>query len=250
MPRHSRWNKERWSNGKQAVAWTEPLEPRRLLSADAVTNFIKIRASDGEEGDQFGIALAVSGNLAIVGTPFDDEIGPNSGSVYLFNLSTGAQLAKLRPSDSAPFDRFGFSVAVSGNIAIIGAPDDDDNGLDSGSAYLFNISTGAQIAKLKPSDGAEGDEFGRSVGISGNIAVVGARFDDDRGLNSGSAYLFNVSTGAQVAKLVPTESDANDWSGYSVAISGNVVAVGAPMPTPRARDKGVCTCSMPRPASR
>ena len=92
-------------------------------------------------------------------------------------------------------DRFGISVAISGSTAIVGALLNDDNGTNSGSAYLFDISdpkNPVQIAKLLPNDGAANDQFGTSVAISGAIAIVGAFFDDDNGESSGSAYLFDT----------------------------------------------------------
>ena len=105
----------------------------------------------------------------------------------------GDQLFKLLPEDGASNDRFGYSVAISGTTAIVGARFDDENGTDSGSAYLFNTATGQQIAKLLPNDGAPADWFGFSVAISGATAIVGAYGDDENGGNSGSAYLFDAS---------------------------------------------------------
>ncbi|MCH8165013.1 MAG: FG-GAP repeat protein, partial [Planctomycetes bacterium] len=97
-------------------------------------------------------------------------------------------------NDGAADDFFGFSVAISGATAIVGAFQDDDNGAaNSGSAYLFDTTTGRQIAKLLADDGAAQDLFGYSVAISGETAIVGAYFDDDNGSNSGSAYLFDAA---------------------------------------------------------
>jgi hypothetical protein len=77
---------------------------------------------------------------------------------------------KLLASDGAAYDYFGFSVAVSGTTALVGAYFDDDNGSSSGSAYLFDTTTGTQLAKLLPSDGAADDYFGYSVSVSGTTA--------------------------------------------------------------------------------
>ena len=122
----------------------------------------------------------------------DDDDGIESGSAYLFDTTTGNQIAKLLPDDGEVNNLFGRSVGISGNIAIVGAIFDNDNGTVSGSAYLFDVTTGEQIAKLLASDGAAGDVLGRSVGISGNTAIVGALGNDDNGNNSGSVYLFKV----------------------------------------------------------
>ncbi len=107
----------------------------------------------------------------------------------------GDQLAKLLADDGASGDQFGWSVAISpdGIGAIVGAYLDDDNGTNSGSAYLFDTTTGRQIAKLLPNDGAAEDFFGTSVAISGATAIVGAYGDDDNGNFSGSAYLFDAA---------------------------------------------------------
>jgi hypothetical protein len=187
----------------------------------------KIVASDGAATDYFGYSVAIDGNYAIVGAREDDDKGTNSGSAYIFNVSTGAQLHKLVPSDGAAYDQFGWSVAISGNYAIVGAWLDDDNGTDSGSAYIYNVTAGAQLHKLIASDGAATDYFGVSVAISGNYAIVGANQDDDNGSSSGSAYIFNVSTGAQLHKLIASDGAAGDNFGRSVAISGNYAIVGA-----------------------
>ena len=185
----------------------------------------KIVASDGAADDYFGYSVAISGNYAIVGAYQDDDNGTDSGSAYIFNVTTGAELHKLVPSDGAANDIFGISVAIDGNYAIVGARQDDDNGTTSGSAYIFNVTTGAELHKLLASDGASYDYFGNSVAISGNYAIVGARYDDDNGSNSGSAYIFNVTTGAELHKLTASDGAADDYFGESVAISGNYAIV-------------------------
>ncbi len=124
---------------------------------------------------------AMSGTTAIVGAPFDDDNGNASGSAYLFDTTTGQQIAKHLPDDGAASDNFGFWVAISGTIAIVGAYGDDDYG--SGSAYVFDISdpgNSVQMFKLLPDDGAAGDFFGYPVAISGDTAIVGTYADDDR----------------------------------------------------------------------
>ena len=128
---------------------------------------------DGEAGDSFGFSVAISGNVVIAGSRRDDDNGFNSGSVYLFDITTGNQIDKLLANDGVLGDGFGTSVGISGNTVIVGALGDDDNGDQSGAAYLFEVTTGDQIAKLLPNDGASGDIFGDSVGISGTVAIVG-----------------------------------------------------------------------------
>ncbi|MCH8305825.1 MAG: choice-of-anchor D domain-containing protein, partial [Candidatus Marinimicrobia bacterium] len=193
----------------------------------------KLLASDGAAFDEFGKSVAISGDYAVVGAPFDSDNGTNSGSAYLFNRTdtTWAQEAKLLPSDGAALDFFGWSVSISGDYAVVGSRDDDDNGTNSGSAYLFKRTdtTWAQEAKLLASDGAAFDLFGFSVAISGDYAAVGAFADDDNGSNSGSAYLFKRTdtTWVQEAKLLASDGAADDFFGFSVSISGDYAAVGA-----------------------
>ncbi|EAM47480.1 FG-GAP repeat protein [Crocosphaera watsonii WH 8501] len=97
--------------------------------------------------------------------------------------------------NGAAGDLFGFSVSLSGNNALVGSHFDDDKGTDSGSAYLFDVTTGNLLHKLTAPDGAAGDQFGFPVSLSDNTALIGGFGDDDQGLNSGSAYLFDVTTG-------------------------------------------------------
>ena len=139
----------------------------------------KLTSSDAAADDQFGHRVGISGGTAIVGARYDDDAGEDSGSAYLFDVTTGNQLFKLTASDAAADDRFGQSVGISGGMAIVGAIGNDDAGSESGSAYLFDVTTGKQLFKLTASDAAAGDQFGYSVAISGTIAVVGAFLDDD-----------------------------------------------------------------------
>ena len=188
----------------------------------------KLTASDAANYDSFGRSVAISGNYAIVGGNGDDDKGRDSGSAYIFNVTTGTEIHKLIASDGAVDDYFGFSVSISGNYAIVGAFFDDDKGSASGSAYIFNVQTGTQLHKLIASDGAADDYFGYSVAISGNYAIVTAYLDDDNSSASGSVYIFNVLTGYQLIKLTASDGASNDMFGRSVAISSNYVIVGSP----------------------
>jgi len=107
--------------------------------AFAVTEDTKLLVLDPDIGDQFGTSVSISGDTAIVGADFDDGVGIDSGSAYVFVRSgtTWIQQAKLIALDAAAFDQFGTSVSISGDTAIIGAAFDDGVGIDSGSAYVF-----------------------------------------------------------------------------------------------------------------
>jgi len=198
-----------------------------LFDATTGNEIARLTASEFTEYAYFGQSVAISGGTAIVGCPGDDHAVADSGAAYLFDVATGNEIAKLTASDAAEKDAFGSAVAIDGNIAIVGAVGDDDGGEHSGSAYLFDVTTGNQIAKLTASDAAVEDLFGVSVDISGNTAIVGAQGDGDGGENSGSAYLFDIASGNQIAKLTASDAMAYAEFGNSVAISGNIAIVGA-----------------------
>ena len=154
----------------------------------------KLTAEDGEAHDLFGLSVAISGDMIVVGACGDDDAGSASGSAYVFDVVTGEQIWKLTAQDAGAGDSFGFLVSVSDELAIIGAPRDEDAGEDSGAAYLFDLTTGQQLGKLTATDAAIGDEFGFAVSVSGGVAVSGAWKDDDMGDLSGSAYVFSASS--------------------------------------------------------
>jgi hypothetical protein len=187
----------------------------------------KLLASDAAAGDQFGFSTAIDGDRAILSAVDNTDHGVGSGAAYLFDVDTGLETFKLLPLDGAPQDRFGFSVSISGDRALVGAYGDDDNGPSSGSVYLFDATTGAQLDKWSASDGGDDDRFGASVAISGNLAVVGAWRDDDQGSNAGAAYVFDVSSGQELFKLVASDGIPGASFGLSVAISGDRILIGA-----------------------
>lgn len=199
----------------------------------------KLTASDGGGLAAFGTSVSVSGNKAIVKGSYYDK-GEYLGSACVFEKddSTGHwnEVAKLTASDGVGGDNFGWSLSISGNIAIVGSYlHDGDKGTNSGSAYVFERDdlTGIwnETAKLTASDGSLGDLFGSSVSVSGNIAVVGAIFDDDNDEDSGSAYVFerDESTGnwKETSKLIASDGAITDFFGRSVSVSGNAAIVGA-----------------------
>ena len=188
---------------------------------------------DAAPGKIFGNAVDIEGNIAIVGAVFDGEQGSNAGAAYLFRYDglTWNQEAKLVASDGAADDHLGISVGISGFHAIVGAEADDDMGSSSGSAYVyrFNGNTWAESAKLVALDGQPNDFFAHSVAIDGSVAVVGSVFDDDLGVNSGSAYIYrnNGLSWTQEAKINAPDGAAGDAFGISVAVSSNVVISGS-----------------------
>jgi len=196
---------------------------------------IKLTASDGVAGDAFGSSVTIYNNIVVAGAP-------NNESAYLFEKPPGGWVststsAILTASDSVSGDKFGSSVSISANTAVVGAHFDDDKGNNSGSAYLFEepVSgwvSSTQDAKLNASDGTAGDYFGRSVSISGDKVVVGAYVDSAFGIVTGSAYLFQKpatgwANGTQTDKIMASDASSSDWFGYSVGISGSTILIGA-----------------------
>jgi len=184
----------------------------------------------------FGRSVAIDADIAVIGADGDDDNGLNSGSAYVYEQQadgTWQQVAKLTANDGASDDRFGWSVATSGGIAVIGAYGDDDNGSVSGSAYVFEQQangTWQQIAKLTADDGASGDGFGESVALDAGVAVIGADGDDDNGNLSGSAYVFEQQadgTWQQITKITADDGADFDYFGRSVATSGGIAVIGA-----------------------
>ncbi|MDX1405511.1 MAG: FG-GAP repeat protein [Woeseiaceae bacterium] len=206
-----------------------------VRSGTAWTEQAKLTASDAAAFDRFGFSVDVDGDTVIVGAHLNDDLGGSSGSAYVFTRSGAvwSEQAKLLASDGVNSHVFGVAVALDGDTAVIGASGDDDVALDSGAAYLFSRSgtTWTEQAKLTASDGGVSDQFGRSISVNGSRAVIGARADDDNGTDSGAAYVFELSgaSGAisETDKLLPSDGAAFDTFGIDVAVSSSTVVVGA-----------------------
>ena len=193
----------------------------------------KLTASDASPDDRFGLAVALSNNVAVVGAAFDKDGGFYSGSVYVYRFdgATWVQEAKLTAANAKPNDLFGLSVAVSGDRVVVGAPLDDDLGNDAGAAYVYHFDgrNWNEEAKLVASDAARFDQLGFSVAISDDRVAVGAHLDDDAGSGSGAAYIFRFDGAdwVQEAKLTASDAAALDEFGHAVSISGDTVVIGA-----------------------
>ena len=196
----------------------------------------QIQASDAQDSDNFGWALSVDGDYAIVGAYIEDTGGSNAGSAYIFYKSgtTWSQQAKIQSSDIQADDRFGVSVDIDGDYVIVGAEYEDTGGSNAGSAYVFVRSgtSWTQQAILRASDAQADDRFGGydpTVSISGSFAVIGAHNEDAGGSNAGAAYVFSRSgsTWTEVKKIVASNPTASDFFGQTVAIDGTTILVGA-----------------------
>jgi hypothetical protein len=183
--------------------------------------------------DRFGAAVDVSGDLAIVGSPYDDFAGlTDAGSAAILQRTNGGgwiEAATLTASDAADSDRFGWSVAISGQTAIVGAPLVAGFGSVTGAAYVYELGgNGAwsQVARLEAGSFLGRSFFGVSVSIDGDYAVVGAHG------GAGEAYVFSrhrngSNAWGRLTKLTASDSGSRDRLGNAVSISGGTVAVAA-----------------------
>lgn len=193
----------------------------------------KLIASDSAGLSKFGQSVAISGDFAIVGAYGDNGNGPYSGAAYIFHYNgiNWVEMQKITANDASSWNKFGQSVAISGDTAIIGACGDNDRGESAGAAYIFHFdgSNWSQSQKLTAFDGEAWDQFGQAVAISGDYAVIGAYGDSDNGPLSGSAYIFyyNGNNWLQYQKLIANDGSPWDNLGKSVAISANVAIAGA-----------------------
>ena len=184
--------------------------------------------------------VSISDTALIVGAPEYDGLGNNSGVAFVLRLtgSTWTVEQTLVPSDIQENDRFGSSVAIQGDTALVGAIFDDDpcrDGelCDTGSVYVFrfNGKTWNEVQKLVASDAVIGDRFGHQVALSGDTALVSAFSDDGAGSGSGSAYAFRYDPTTllwnEVAKLKSSDAAAQDVFGISLAVSVDRAIIGA-----------------------
>jgi len=206
-----------------------------------MTQTAKLTASDRMAQDSFGMSVGVSGDTVIVGAPYHrNGAFINQGEAYIFvkpetGWRTMTETARLTSSEDAPNNYFGFSVAIDGATAVVGAPYDDVSGnFNQGSAYVFLKPAGGwadmtQTALLTASDGEHDDNLGNAIAVSGDTVVVGANQDD---FSRGSSYVFVKPAGGwadmtQAAKLTASDGAAGDEFGNSVAVSGITVVAGA-----------------------
>ena len=208
----------------------------------------KITASDAQAWDWFGRSVAISGDYAIVGAYGEDAGGTDAGAAYIFHrtgTNTWDSGTKITSSDLQAYDSFGWSVAISGDYAIVGANAEDGGSGDpinvAGAAYIFlrtgGINSWDSGTKIVASDAQANDQFGYSVAISGDYAIVGARYEDGSigdpsspADGPGAAYIYRrtgTTTWDSGKKITASDTQVNDQFGVSVAISGDYTVVGA-----------------------
>lgn len=197
----------------------------------------KITPSTAMSSANFGAAVAMGDGFFIAGAPVQAPGGVfRAGTAYVFEYDGQRwfEADQFLPPDLAGKDRMGTSVAISGDVAVIGAPGDGFFDFVLGKAFVYRREANGfwnYETTLYASDAADNDHFGASVAIDGDRIVVGADRNDDGGTSSGSAYVFDrqLPSGQwiETAKLVAPDASPGDQFGNSIAVSGDLVAVGA-----------------------
>lgn len=197
---------------------------------------VKLTSSDAKKNDNFGIAVAINSDFAVIGAYGNDDNGKNTGSVYIYKRtgSSWIQETKLLPSDSDSLQLFGNSVDIYEHYIIVGAYGHDSIASNSGAAYVFHYDSigWEQDTILFPEDGGMEHEFGTSVSIFQNIVLIGSP-QTYPGTLPGAAYLFKLQNGkwSESQKLSLPDTSVYKWFGTSVAISADYLVVGASMDT-------------------
>jgi hypothetical protein len=203
--------------------------------------YCKVLPRSGAAGDEFGFATGLTYPevpIMAVGAPRCDVGGVDSGVVYMFENSAPdwRQTQELAASDASAYDLFGHAVAIEDNRLVIGAPRDPNQGATGGTAYLFTRDPNGLWSQAKRFDGEDpnaSDLFGFSVAISGNVGVIGSPGVDHPGKNDvGACYGFSrgpMGIWLRDTGVAPNDLEAGAWFGYSVAIAGDSVLVGAPL---------------------
>ncbi|VAX40531.1 hypothetical protein MNBD_PLANCTO03-1614 [hydrothermal vent metagenome] len=187
----------------------------------------KLTATDTQPYDQFGFAIAVSGDRALIGAYGDSAAGDVSGMAYVFDLTTNTELYQFQPSDVEAYDYFAKALDLEGDIAVLGSENDDDDDVNSGSAYIYNIATQQWLAKLTPSQPTMLGFFGAAIDISGDQVLIGQWFGVNPGEAQGLAYLFDIPTTTELAVLGASDGEDYDLFGFAVGLTETAAVVGA-----------------------
>lgn len=184
-----------------------------------------------KDSDEVGSSLALDGNYAALGSKNDDDLGSNSGAVYVFDVSDGELLRKITPESDEPGseagDEFGYSLAIDSTRLVIGSRKAESGGVRTGVVYMYDITTGTKIRKFVAPDGENNDNFGGAVAINGDYVIVGAPGDDDGASLAGAVYVFEASTGNFIRKLNASNPAFGDALGSDVAVNGDYVVASA-----------------------
>lgn len=211
----------------------------------SATELDRLFASDATNGDNLGAAVDVDGDRAVIGSRFDDDVSSNAGAVYVYLRNPDTQKwsleDKLFMTGGEAGDNFGSSVAIDGDVIVVGAPQDDINEVAfKGSAHVFTRGPGGwdDGVELLPGDENENpvyENYGISVDIDNGTIVVGVAYDDEvngigTSVASGSAYVYEkgLEDWTMTARLLPPGTEDNQNFGWSVAIDRDTILIGAP----------------------
>ncbi|MCX6571294.1 MAG: FG-GAP repeat protein [Candidatus Aminicenantes bacterium] len=226
---------------------------RDLGGLDGWGQIKKLVASDAAADDLFGVSVDISGDYAVVGAVAEDGAGTGRGAAYIFYRNQGGadnwgQVKKLTANAAADNDGFGFAVALEGDTLIVGADGEDGGGTDEGAAYVFYKDRGGAdnwgpVVRLVAGDPDDADQFGYSIGLSGDVAVIGSPGKNGAGSNRGAAYIFSRDMGGadgwgQLKKLTADDASDDVWLGTSVALDGALAVIGAGWDNGGGTDRG------------
>ncbi|MCA9277095.1 MAG: FG-GAP repeat protein [Phycisphaerales bacterium] len=190
---------------------------------------------ESRAGELFGTAVALAGNRVVVSAPGDRDNGFLSGSVFVFDRDSQQQLRKIKPMDGNREDQFGDSMVVDSGVIAVGATHADNPPVFfSGVVYLFSLNTYEQLHRLSAPEPLYDAHYGQSLAMSGGYLAVGAPNEEvpvaalDHTRAVGAVYVYDVQSGDLVYKLQPLIEIENRAFGSSVAISGDLLVVGAP----------------------
>lgn len=191
----------------------------------------KLLSDSQEEGDFFGVTISIDSNLVAVGSVYDDVMGLNSGSVSLFSYNNGiwSEIEKIVAFDGMDYDFFGNALDLNNGKLVVGSFHDNNSYQNSGSVYLYEINqdnVSALINKITAFDEGINDNFGQSVAIYGNYFAVGS-LNDDNGLNSGAVYIYDIDDEFNEIKYIPDDGSQYDEFGGSIALYENTILVGS-----------------------
>ena len=201
-------------------------EDGRVYLYDTTTGILvrEILTPSPFNNDAFGEDVAIEGNLLLVGSPLNQGVG---GGAYLHDINTGQEIAFFSPQVVPQFAGIGTSVALQAPLALLGAPNDEENGPRTGAVYAFLTTNFIELTKLTPDNPIDNERFGLSIAIDGNYLAIGAPGFSDQPPN-GSVYIFDVATGVQLHRLTPPDGNFIDLFGLGLDIDNGVVAVGSP----------------------
>jgi hypothetical protein len=217
-------------------AWNEAADGYAYASHAYVFNtetgaLLRTLTSPNAQTDgHFGSDVALAGNVVAVGAENETTDGySGAGHAYLFNVLTGKLIRTLTSPNAVTDGAFGSTLAAAGNILAVGAQTETADGYaGAGHTYIYSAATGALITTLTSPNAQTNGEFGWTLGVTGNIVVVGAWLETGNGYaGAGNAYVFNSETGALITMLTSQNSQTNGGFGFTAAASGNVVVVGA-----------------------